>query len=152
LLPLEFGNGLVASTTGVEAAPEWRPKPWLRLGGSYSFLDMHVKKGTGSMDIGSAPVVQGSSPEHQALIQTGLDLPKSVSADIQVRYVSALPGIQVASYWTGDATLRWSLNRHIRLTVVGQNLFQPHHDEFSYDPGPLVGIQRGFYGGLTFTR
>jgi iron complex outermembrane receptor protein len=60
LIPAQFGNGLVASTTGMEVAPEWRPEPWWRLRGSYSFLDMHVKRGTHSMDIGSAPIVQGS--------------------------------------------------------------------------------------------
>jgi iron complex outermembrane receptor protein len=152
LIPAQFGNGLVASTTGVEIAPEWRPVPWWRLGGSYSFLDMHVKPGTNSKDIGSAPTVQGSSPEYQALIQNGLDLPKGVGADIQVRYVSALPGIQVARYWTGDATIHWAASRHIRLTAVGQNLFQPHHVEFNYDPGPSVGIRRGFYGQVTFNR
>lgn len=152
LLPAQFGNGLVASTTGLEVTPEWRPKPWWRLGGSYSFLDMHVKKGTNSKDIGSSPTVQGSSPEYQALIQNGFDLPKSVSTDMQVRYVSALPGIHVPSYWTGDATVQWAASRHIRLTAAGQNLFQPHHVEFSYDPGPPVGIRRGFYGEITFTK
>jgi iron complex outermembrane receptor protein len=152
LLPAQFGNGLVASTTGVEAAPMWRPKPWWRLGGSYSFLDMHVEKGTNSRDIGSAPGVEGSSPEHQALIQNGFDLPHSISADMHVRYVSALPGIQVRSYWTGNATLQWAASPHIRLTATGQNLFQPHHVEFSYDPGPAVGIRRGFYGEIAFTR
>jgi iron complex outermembrane receptor protein len=152
LLPAQFGNGLVASTTGVEATPEWRPKPWLRLGGSYSFLDMHVEKGKGSLDIGSAPIVQGSSPGKQALIHTGFELPKAVSTDIQVRYVSALPGIHIPSYWTGNATVNWSLSRTIRFTVTGQNLFQPHHVEFNYDPGPSVGIRRGFYGGIAFTR
>ena len=152
LIPAQFGNGLVASTTGVEVAPEWRPAPWWRLGGSYSFLDMHVERGTNSKDIGSAPTVQGSSPEHQALIRNGFDLPNAVSTDIQARYVSALPGIHVSSYWTGDATVRWAATRHIRFTAVGQNLFQPHHVEFIYDPGPPVGIRRGFYGGVTFTR
>ena len=152
LIPAQFGNGLVASTTGVEVAPTWRPMPWWRLRGSYSFLDMHVEKGTNSKDIGSAPTVQGSSPEYQALIQNGFDLPRSISTDVQVRYVSALPGLQVPSYWTGDATVQWSATRHMRLTAVGQNLFQPHHVEFSYDPGPNVGIRRGFYGEVTFTR
>jgi len=152
LIPAQFGNGLVASTTGMEAAPMWRPEPWWRLGGSYSFLDMHVEKGTNSKDIGSAPGVQGSSPEHQALIKNGFDLPKSVSTDFEVRYVSALPGIHVPAYWTGDVTGRWAATPHIRLTAVGQNLFQPHHVEFSYDPGPLAGIRRGFYGEVTFTK
>jgi len=136
LISAQFGNGLVASTTGGEVSPEWRPRPWWRVRGSYSFLSMHVKKGTNSMDIGSAPTVQGSSPEHQALIQNGFDLPRSVSIDTHVRYVSALPGLKVSSYWTGNATAQWAATPHIRLTAVGQNLFQPHHVEFTYDPGP----------------
>lgn len=152
IFPVQFGNGLVASTTGVEVAPEWRPEPWWRLRGSYSFLDMHVKKGTNSQDIGSAPGVQGSSPEHQALIQNGFDLPRSVSTDIYVRYVGALPGLQVSSYWTGDATVGWGVTHHIRLTAVGQNLFAPHHVEFGYDPGPPVGILRSIYGEITFNK
>jgi iron complex outermembrane receptor protein len=152
LIPAQFGNGLVASTTGVEVTPEWRLASWWRLRGSYSFLDMHVEKGTNSKDIGSAPTVQGSSPEHQALIQSGFDLPKSVSVDMQVRYVSALPGIQVPSYWTGGATGQWAATRHIRLKVVGQNLFQPHHVEFVYDPGAPTGIRRGFYAQMTFNK
>ena len=152
LISAQFGNGLIASTTGMEVVPEWRPTPWWRLGGSYSFLDMHVEKGTNSKDIGSSPTVQGSSPEHQALFQTGFDLPKSVSADIHARYVSALPPLHVPSYWTGDATANWAATHHIGLKAVGQNLLQPHHVEFSYDPGPNVGIRRGFYGQLTFTK
>ncbi|MGA8529376.1 MAG: TonB-dependent receptor [Acidobacteriaceae bacterium] len=152
LLDAQFGNGLIASTTGGEIAPEWRPEPWWRVGGSYTFLEMHVKKGTNSKDIGSAPTVQGSSPEHQVLLRNGFDLPKAVSADMQVRYVSALPGIKVGSYWTGDATVGWAATRHMRLTVAGQNLFQPHHVEFAYDPGPAVGIRRSFYGEITFSK
>ena len=130
----------------------WRLAPWWRLGGTYSFLEMHVERGTNSKDIGSAPTVQGSSPEYQALIQNGFDLVKSVSTDVQVRYVSALAGLQVPSYWTGDATVQWAATHHMRVRAVGQNLFQPHHAEFSYDPGPLVGIRRGFYGEITFTK
>ena len=152
LIPAEFGNGLVASTTGGEVAPQWRPVAWWRLSGSYSFLEMHVKKGTNSRDIGSAPVVQGSSPEHQALIQNGFDLPRAVSLDTEVRYVSRLPGISVPSYWTGNANVEWAATHHLRLSVSGRNLFQPHHVEFSYDPGPPVGIRRSVYGQISWTK
>lgn len=150
LIPAEFGNGLVATTSGGEVAPEWRPEPWWRVGGSYSLLEMHVKKGTNSRDIGSAPIVQGSSPTHQALIQNGFDLPDHLSVDTQARYVSALPGIQVESYWTGNATVAWAMSRHLQLTAAAQNLFQPHHVEFSYDPGPAVGIRRSVYGQIVW--
>jgi iron complex outermembrane receptor protein len=111
-----------------------------------------VKKGTNSRNIGSAPAEQGSSPEHQALIENGFDLPRSVGVDTCVRYVSALPGINVPSYWTGDATIHWAATRHIELSVAGRNLFQPHHVEFSCDPGPAVGIRRSVYGQIAFNR
>lgn len=149
LIPAEFGNGLVASTTGGEIAPQWRPASWLSLSGSYTFLDMHVKKDPNSQDIGSAATVQGSSPAHQALVQAGVTFPKSLTTQIQARYVSELPGIKVPAYWTGDATLRWNARKHFQLSLAGRNLLQPHHVEFSYDPGPNVGIRRSFYGEVT---
>lgn len=71
---------------------------------------------------------------------------------MQVRYVSALPGIRVSSYWTGDATVRWTADQHLRFEVARKNLFQPQHIEFSYDPGPAVGIRRIIFAELTFTR
>lgn len=123
-----------------------------RSGGSYSFLDLHVKKGRNSEDIGSAPTVQESSPQHQAVIANGFDLSKSVNAGIKVRHVSALPGIKVPSYWTGNAMVRWAATRHFEFTAAGRNLFQPHHVEFVYDPGPAVGIRRAYDGEIAFTK
>ena len=59
---------------------------------SYLFLEMHIKRAPNSLDIGSAPGIEGSSPRHQLLTQSGFDLPKGVSVDLLYRYVSALPG------------------------------------------------------------
>jgi hypothetical protein len=36
--------------------------------------------------------------------------------------------------------------------VAGWNLFQPHHVEFSHDPGPPAGIRRSIYAQITFNR
>ena len=152
LLPAQFGNGLVATTKGVEVAPEWRPTPWWRLRGFYSFLDMQVRKAKNSKDIGSEQNVQGSNPGNQALLQSGIDLPKSVSIDVQARYVSALPALKVSAYWTADAAIRWAITSHITVSSSGRNLLQPHHVEFVYDPGNPVAIRRGFYGEITFRK
>ena len=78
LLPAQFGNSLVGSTAGGEIAPEWRPTSFWRLRGSYSFLQMVLKKSPGSLDVGSGPMIAGSSPEHQVLIQSSFDLPKRI--------------------------------------------------------------------------
>ena len=150
LLPAEFGNGLKATTEGGEIGSEWRPKNYWRLRGSYSFLEMHLERGRGSADVGTAPIIQGSSPQHQLLFQSNFDLPKSLTADFQVRYVSELPSLKIPAYWTGDASLGWDASKQVRLSVVGQNLFQAHHYESLYDPRGLVGIKRSAYGKIVW--
>jgi iron complex outermembrane receptor protein len=152
LLPAAFGNGLLGTTAGGEIAPEWQVTNFWRLRGSYSFLEMHIKKAPNSLDIGSAPGIEGSSPRHQVLMQSGFDLPKSVTLDLLYRYVSALPGQTVKAYSSADVSLAWNMNPHFRLSVVGQNLLQPHHAEFGGDPGPLVQIKRSAYAQITWQK
>jgi iron complex outermembrane recepter protein len=145
LLPANFGNGLEGSTIGGEIAPEWKPTSFWTLKGSYSFLHMVLKRDPGSLDVGSAPGIVGSSPQHQILTQSLLDLPKRLSLDLTFRYVSALPSQTIAAYSTGDARLGWSVGRNLEFSVVGSNLLQPYHVEYASDPGPNVAIRRNFY-------
>jgi iron complex outermembrane receptor protein len=160
LLPAEFGNGLLGTTTGGEIAPEWKPASFWRLRGSYSFLEMHIRKARNSADVGTAGNIQGSSPQHQVAIQSWFDLPKKFDLDFTYRYVSALPGQtvpgspaeSVPAYSTGDVRVGWRMNEHLRLSVVGQNLLQPHHSEFAGDPGPLVGIRRSVYAKIAWVQ
>lgn len=152
LLPAQFRNGLLAYTKGVEVAPEWRPTDFFRLRGSYSYLHMNVYRSPHSGDVGTAPGIIGSSPQHEATVQSSLDLPRSLQLDLMLRYVSALPGQMVRAYSTGDARLGWRFHRHYDLSLVGQNLFQPSHAEFGSDPGTLVGIKRSVYLKLTWSR
>jgi iron complex outermembrane receptor protein len=148
LLPAEFGNGLQGTTAGGEIAPEWRPTSFWRLRGSYSFLHMVIKKTPNSQDFGSGPIVAGSSPQHQVLMQSSFDLPKRVTFDFDYRYVSALPGIKIPAYSTGDARLAWSFGQFWEVSVVGDNLFQPQLVEYQNGPAANVGIRRSFYGKL----
>ncbi len=153
LLPAEFGNGLLGTTEGIEVAPEWKPLSFWRLRGSYSFLEMHIKKSPDSQDIGTAPFIQGSSPQHQATVQSYLDFAKRFSLDLTYRYVSALPALKVGAYSTGDVRFACQLNQQFEFSVVGQNLFQPYHSEFGgTDPGPTVGVKRGVYGQITWKK
>jgi len=147
LLPAEFGNGLFGTTVGGEIAPEWKVTDRWRLRASYSFLQMELKKGTGSLDIGAAPGIGGSSPRHQVLLQSSFDISKAFNLDLAYRYVSVLPGQMTPSYSTADARFAWQMKSHLQLSVVGNNLFQPYHAEF----GP-VGIKRSVYGQIAWKR
>ena len=151
LVTAQFGNSYKATTEGGEIVAEWQPKEFWRLSGSYSFLEMHIKiANPNAINVGSPLTTQGSSPQHQVLIQSNLNLPKSITADVQVRYISSLPGLQIPSYWTGDASLGWNVSKQVLLSVEGQNLFQPYHYEFSYDPSGPVGIRRSVFGRVTW--
>jgi iron complex outermembrane receptor protein len=150
VVPLLFRNGLLGSSSGIEIAPDWKPKSWWRLEGSYSFLHMDLKKKAASQDASSVGSTEGSSPHHQVVIQSFLDLPGNLEFGQTFRYVSALPAQRVGSYSTADVRLGWRFGRNFNLSLVGQNLFQPHHAEFGGDPGSLVGIKRSAYATITW--
>jgi iron complex outermembrane recepter protein len=145
LLPAQFRNGLYGSTTGAEIAPEWKPVSRWRLRGSYSFLRMSLKKGTGSLDIGTPPLVESQTPQHELRAESDVDITKEVELDLDFRYVSALPLFTIPSYSTADFHVGWNLNRNFELSLVGNNLLQPRHIEFPSDPGPNVGIKRSVF-------
>lgn len=153
LIPAHFGNGLVGTTKGFELAPEWRPVPFWRLRASYSYLQMDIKKGTGSLDVGTAPFIEGSSPKHEVMLQSGLDFAKAYSFDASYRYIGALSALTVPAYGTVNARFDWRYRKQFKFSVVGQNLLQPHHVEYGgTDPGPNIEIKRSTYGQITWTR
>lgn len=152
LLPAHFGNGLVGTTRGVEIAPEWRPIESWRLRACYSFLQMEIGRGRNSLDIGTGPIVEGSSPRHQVTATSGSDFKKAFSLDLTYRFVSHLPALKINSYSTADAQFTWRATPNLHFSVVGQNLFQPYHYEYPSDPGPNVGIKRSVYGQISWQR
>ena len=123
-----------------------------QLGASYSFLQMALNKSPNSLDFGfgarhrrlksKAP---GQRPIRfrfcQALqYQPHLSLCKCID--------EAVPRIPRRTLHFGA-----QLTDHFQLSVVGQNLLQPHHVvESAGDPGPLVGIKRGVYGQITWKQ
>ena len=150
ILPLLTSNGIRGTTKGFEVTPDWKPASWWELKASYSYLQMHMENRPGSNDPTTVPNDEGSSPRHQGTIQSFLNLPKKLELDQTYRYVSALPAQMVKSYGTADARLGWHFTRKMELSVVGQNLLQPHHAEFGGDPGGLVGIKRSAYAQITW--
>ena len=150
VLPFLFRNGLLGKTSGFEIAPDWTPISWWRLRGSYSYLYMDLNRHSGSLDTTTASSTEGSSPHHQIVIQSSIDLPKRLEFDQTFRYVSALPAERVGAYPTGDVRFSWHAMRSMEFSVVGQNLLQPHHPESAGDSGPLVGMERSVYGKITW--
>ncbi len=77
-------------------------------------------------------------------------MPRIFEADLNFRYMSAVPDQTVAAYSTGDARFGWRMTRNAEVSLVGQNLLQPYHAGHGGNPGPLIEIKRSFYAKITF--
>ena len=94
--------------------------------------------------------LRGSSPNSQVVARSMIDLPRHFEFDQVFRYVGPLPAQNVESYETADVHFGRYLTHGLSFSLVGQNLLQPHHQEFGIAPGPNVGIKRGFYARVTW--
>jgi len=160
VVQLPLANATEGDTAGFEIAPDWKLTNWWELRGSYSYLHLYVHNRpgvAGSFNFLVTSSDNGSSPHDESDAQSILLLPRKTEFDADIRYVSALPaqtaspaGPAVGAYTTADARFAWHARANWDLSLVGQNLFQPHHPEFGGDDGPLVGIRRSFYAQVTW--
>jgi iron complex outermembrane receptor protein len=152
---VQYQNQIAGSASGFEIAPQLHLARWWRLDSSYSFLNSNFSAVGATSNIsssGSVNTYEESSPKHTVVVQSKLDLPAKFQFDQMYRSVSALPAQKVKAYQTMDLRLGHSLGRNLAVTLVGQNLFQPHHYEWGTgDPSQaLVGIYRAAYVQLSF--
>jgi iron complex outermembrane receptor protein len=154
-LTIFYENAIAGSTNGIEIAPSWSPKDWWKLSGSYSYVGMNYHADAPGVDIsstGSVRTYEGSSPAHQVKIQSNFNIGKRFEFDQSYYYVSALPAQKVHAYQTMNARFQWNIQQSLSFSVVGQNLFQPYHNEWGTgDPSEsLIGIRRAAYAQLTW--
>jgi iron complex outermembrane receptor protein len=150
VIPLLTSNGIQGNTKGFEVSPDWKPVNGWELRASYSYLDIELKNKASSNDPTSVAGYEGSSPRHQVVIQSFVNLPKKMEFDETYRYVSAMPAQTVASYQTTDTRFGWHINSELELSVGGQNLLQPHFAQFGGDPGGPVEVKRSAYAKLVW--
>ena len=150
ILPLLTSNGIKGTTKGFELSPDWKPVNGWELRASYSYLDMGLENRASSNDPTSVAGYEGSSPRHQVVIQSFVNLPKKLEFDQTYRYVSALPAQTVGSYQTMDARFGWHITPELEFSIGGQNLLQPHFAQYGGDPGGLVAVKRSAYAKLVW--
>lgn len=114
----------------IEAAREWTLFCGWRLQGTYSYLYKNVSKSTHSGDLETAPRIVGASTQHEATIQSFLEISEGLQLDLTYRYVSQLPAESIPAYSTGRSALHRDLRPDSNFSMVGQSLFQLHHPEY----------------------
>jgi hypothetical protein len=152
---IQYTNQISGSASGFEIAPQVAIGSAWRLNLAYSFLNSDFQAAGPTSNIsstGSVSTYDRSSPKHQVVLQSMVDLPLKFQFDQTYRFISALPAQKVPAYQTADLHLSRPLGGNFLIEGVGQNLFQPHHYEWGTGDTsqPLVGIYRAGYIRLSF--
>ncbi len=155
-LTIQYSNQIDGATTGFELAPQFVLAPWWHIDSAWSYVNsgFHATGLTADIsDSGSVPTYEKSTPRHTIFLQSRIDLPARFGFDQFYRYASDLPAQKVKAYQTMDLRLGRPIGRNLYLEAVGQNLFQPRHNEWGTgDPSqPVIGIDRAAYLKLSFT-
>jgi iron complex outermembrane receptor protein len=151
LVPFYAANNMGGGTYGGEIFGDWRVLPKWRLLGSYSYLQMSLRKNSNSLDpLPDNPA--GSSPHNQVYLRSSLDLGRHFEHDFIVRHVGSLPGLSIPSYNSLDMHLSWKAGSGVELSIGSQNLLNNRHLEFLPDfinTAPTE-VKRTVYGQITW--
>jgi iron complex outermembrane recepter protein len=151
VIPFVAFNKMSGGTYGAELFADWKIVPKWRLVGSYSYLQMNIRKNADSLDP-TNDLPNGSSPRHQWYLRSSIDLPKHFEHDTTLRFVDHLPSLNIANYYSLDSHLGWRPVSLVEISIGGQNLLDNQHLEFIPDfinTAPTV-VKRTVYGSLTF--
>ena len=143
-LPFAFENGVRAESWGFEVAVDLEPHERWQIHTSYSFLELEVHEKPGSAAL-NARAPEGQSPQNQALVRSSVHLAEALDAHVLVRWIDDLPADGIGSYWSADVRLAWQPASGIEVAVVGHDLVDAHHTEFSGGQTGVGGseVQRG---------
>ena len=144
-------NNQDAETYGGEITATWLPATWWKVRANYSLLFLNTHTVNGGTDTLSEHRTEGSSPRNQAGVFSSIDLPHGFEFDAGLRYVDALPALNVPSYTALDLRVGWQMSESVEFSVVGKNLFDRRHVEFA--PTTIgtasTEVERSIYGSVT---
>lgn len=149
VLPVTDNNALFGETYGAELSAQWQPADRWRLRFGYTFIRMnlHTRGTIPSLTEES----EGDSPQHQISLWSDMDLGSRLEWGIGLRFVDSLPGQRIPSYTELGSRLAWEPTPGCEISIVGRNLLDTHHPEFSpfLFSSRDVEVDRAVYGKVT---
>lgn len=147
-LPFELNKIGKGKTHGFESSVNWDVNSSWSLLANYSYLNINLDE-NGSLDP-SFLSQEDAAPAHQVSLRSQLFLPYDVQLINAAHYVTELDSLGIDDYLKFDTQLFWQPTTGVELSLVGQNLLDNSHSEFS---DPLSGaeneISRAVYGRVT---
>lgn len=126
IVPVTPINGNAARSHGLELAAKWDAKSYWKLDATYSYLNFKRQRPD---QLGLT--VANASPPQQASLRSTLLLPYNLEMNNSIYYVDKLVNQRISDYIRFDTRLAWTAMPNLELSLVGQNLFDNSHPEFS---------------------
>jgi len=146
IVPQDFANNSEGWTAGAELLATWQATDWWRLTAAYTFFVVDTT--------GDAPEQAGDRDDdarNRVALRSRVNLPWNLELDQNLFFVDEAEGQGVHDFWRLDLRVGWRPTDHVELSLVGQNLNDARHKEFS--PG-LGGndtlVPRSAYARATF--
>jgi len=140
---LQYQNSAQGNSWGFEMTADWQATIDWHLSAGYTYLRTDIDQVDSGQPELDKLLLQGSNPRHTVSLRSMLNLTPRIDTDLWLRYVDTLPERDVDSYITLDARLAYRLSSKIELALVGQNLFEEGHEEFS-----SLQVERSVYGKI----
>jgi iron complex outermembrane receptor protein len=151
-VPLYFANEMYGESHGVELAVNWKIKDRWTLSPGYAFERIHLHLGSESHDTTSVSAGEGNSPHVQAQLRSSLILTRRFEWNTSAYFVGRLLAEQVPSYTRLDSGITWRANKHLAVSLIGQNLLKDHHLEANSEDQTEISslIKRSAYAKFTW--
>ena len=127
---LTFDNKSFGEVTGVEISANWEVTPTWRLMGSYGLVNMDLHVDDDSADVLEEPL-EGDSPRNTASLRSYWNVTDHVSVNKVIYFVDNLVTADIPAYVRFDMNVAWKPWEDMEIGMVGQNLFDGEHREFS---------------------
>jgi iron complex outermembrane recepter protein len=141
-LPLEWGNLMEGRIYGVEAWGTYQVADWWRLKAGLTLQDQDLNFKPGASGILGLPQA-GNDPEHQAFLNSSMDLADDLTLEANLRWIGSLPAPAVDSYVQLNARIAWAVTEELELSLTGTDLLADDHREFTAPPAD--DIPRGVF-------
>ena len=142
-IDLGYANNRSGQAYGFETVLDWKIYSNWMLGASYTYLNTEIDENKVEDPNIAALIAQDSNPRHLFSVRSYLDITPQIDFDAWFRYVSRLPERDIDGYMVMDARIAWQLNTDLELSLVGQNLLESGHSEFS-----SLKVERSIYAKI----
>lgn len=128
LSPFTLQNNAEGRSHGVEIWGDWKPLDKLKLTAGVVFQQVALDYPPGLL-AGSA--FDANDPSKYGMLKVSYDIRPNHLLDAVMRYSGRLSNPDVPSYTSMDVRYGWKINPDVELSVIGQNLLDDEHPEFS---------------------